>query len=146
MSDLKTGTVADIAAVPTKRILDKELYERLRSMFLSGDKGNYPIAEQILIECDIEKSAYYMWKLLKGDGVSYKLNRRLKRVREFIHNKHVSKYSYCGVYNFALYIKTEKLLTPEVWEMLKPEITDIVKKKSHNDFYDVELKLRDLYA
>ena len=146
MSDLNTGTVADIAAVPTKRILDKELYERLSSMFLSRDKGNWPIAEQILIECDVEKSAYYMWKLLKGDGVIYILNRRLKRVREFINTKHIHRFSYSSIYNFAFYLKTEKLLTPETWLLLEKDIHDIVTKKVVNDFYDVELKLKDLYA
>ena len=140
------GTVALEAAVPTKKIIDEELYEKLKAMFHSSDKGNYPIAEQILITCDIEKSIYYMWKLLKGDGVIYKLNRRLKAIRNFLSNEHIRNISYKSHYNFTLYLKMKKLLTPEIWTILEPDVTKVVKLKCVNDFYDVELKLRDLYA
>lgn len=143
---INPGTVALEAAVPTKRIMDKELYEKLKDMFYSSDKGNYPIAEQILIDCDIEKSIYYMWKLLKNDGIIYKLNRRLKKIRNFIDMPHIRAISYKSLYNFVFYIKTEKLLTPEIWTIVESDITKMVKLKCVNDFYDVELKLRDLYA
>ena len=143
---INPGTVALEAAVPTKKIMDKELYEKLKDMFHSSDKGNYPIAEQILIACDVEKSIYYMWKLLKGDGIIYKLNRRLKAIRNFLSNEHINAISYKSHYNFVLYIKMKKLLTPEIWTIVEPDITEVVKLKCVNDFYDVELKLRDLYA
>lgn len=145
MTKLSTkGTAATTAAVPTKRIMDAALYETLKDMFNSRDKENYPIAEQILIDVDIEKSIYYLWKLLKGEGVIYKLNRRLKRVREFANNKHIYFSSTRSTYNFALYLKDNELLTPEIWSMLESDIRDICQRKAENHFYDVELKVKPL--
>lgn len=143
---IPTGTVALEAAVPTKKIIDYELYEKLKVMFSSSDRGNYPIAEQMLIDCDIEKSIYYIWKLLKSDGFIYKLNRRLKKVRTFLSEPHVRNVSYRNFYNFVTYIKIEKLLTPEIWNIVEPEITKQILGRCLNDFYHVELKLKDLYA
>ena len=146
MTKLSTkGTAATTAAVPTKRIIDEVLYQTLKDMFNSRDKENYPIAEQILIDVDIEKSIYYLWKLLKGDGVFYKLNRRLKRVRDFLSNVHISNTWNASIYNFTLYVKKTKLLTPEIWNKVESDIQALVKRRCINDFYNVELKLINLY-
>ena len=137
-------TVAVEAAVSNLRIMDQELYERLDGMFNSLDKEHWPIAEDILMTVDVDKSIYWMWKLMRRHW--WRLNRRRKSVREKLTQNRtlqiiVSKTDHW----FADWLVKEKRMTEELWNYLYPEIIKHMEYKTQNPWFDVELKMKKLW-
>ena len=137
-------TVAVEAAVSNLRIMDQELYERLDGMFNSSDKEHWPIAEDILMTVDVDKSIYWMWKLIRRHW--WRLNRRRKSVREKLTQNRtlqiiVSKTDHW----FADWLVKEKRMTEELWNYLYPEIIKHMEYKTQNPWFDVELKMKKLW-
>jgi len=137
-------TVAVEAAVSNLRIMDQELYERLDGMLSSSDTEHWPIAEDILMTVDVDKSIYWMWKLMRRHW--WRLNRRRKSVREKLTQNRtlqiiVSKTDHW----FADWLVKEKRMTEELWNYLYPEIMKHMQHKVQNPWFDVELKMKKLW-
>ena len=49
-------------------VIDKDTYETLSNMLGSGDTTNQLTAIEIISNCDIDNSLYYLWKLIKNYG------------------------------------------------------------------------------
>ena len=137
-------TVAVEAAVSNLRIMDQELYERVNGMLSSSDKEHWPIAEDILMTVDVDKSIYWMWKLIRNHW--WRFNRRRKAVREKITQHDVL----CRIvsrneHSFAEYLAREGRMTEEIWNRLYPEIIKHMNYKTANPWFDVELKMKKLW-
>lgn len=137
-------TVAVEAAVSNLRIMDQELYERINGMLSSSDKEHYPIAEDILMTIDVDKSIYWMWKIMRPHW--WRFNRRRKAVREKI-TQHPILSHIVGrqIYPFAEWLVREGRMTEEIWGCLGKDVENTVKTRSNNQFYDVELKMKKLW-
>ena len=137
-------TVAVEAAVSNLRIMDQELYERVNGMLSSSDKEHYPIAEDILMTVDVDKSIYWMWKIVRNHW--WRFNRRRKAVREKITQQRtlqiiVSKTDHW----FADWLVKEKRMTEEIWNLMYPSVMKFMQSKVENPWFDVELKMKKLW-
>ena len=137
-------TVATEAAVSNLRIMDEELYNRLNGMFNSSDKEHWPIAEDILMTIDIDKSIYWIWKIVRNHW--WRFNRRRKAVRENLTQQRtlciiVSKTDHW----FADWLVKEKRMTEEIWNRLQPAVMKHMESKIVNPWFDVELKMKKLW-
>lgn len=134
-------TVATEAAVSNLRIMDEELYKRLDGMFSSSDKGHWPIAEDILMTVDVDKSIYWMYKLMRAHW--WRFNRRRKMVREKITQHPIlGRIVGKGEYAFAEWLVQEKRMTEEIWTRMSAIVIYTIEQKSKNSFFNIELKLK----
>lgn len=137
-------TVAVEAAVSNLRIMDQELYERINGMLNSSDKEHWPIAEDILMTVDVDKSIYWMWKLIRNHW--WRFNRRRKAVREKItQHRILSIIVSRNEHYFADYLVREGRMTEEIWNRLYPHIMKHMEHKMQNPWFDVELKMKKLW-
>lgn len=137
-------TVAVEAAVSNLRIMDQELYQRIDGMLSSSDKEHWPIAEDILMTIDVDKSIYWMWKIMRNHW--WRFNRRRKAVREKITQQRilciiVSKTDHW----FADWLVKEKRMTEEIWNLMYPSVMKFMQSKVENPWFDVELKMKKLW-
>jgi len=137
-------TVATEAAVSNLLIMDQALYERINGMFNSSDREHWPIAEDILMTVDVDKSIYWMWKIMRNHW--WRFNRRRKAVREKLtQHRILSVIVSRNEHNFADYLVREGRLTEEIWNHLYPDIIKYMEQKIKNPWFDVELKMKKLW-
>lgn len=135
---LKHGAVAPV--------LDEETYNTLKGMLNSNDEGNHKMAQLILNTCDIGKSIYWIWKL--GRHYNYRMvNLRTKASRSFRDKCDLFYLSSCGDTRFAKWLISTKpeWMTAEIYQRLEETIVMDVVNQSRNQFYDVEIKVKDKY-
>ena len=137
-------TVATEAAVSSLRIMDEELYQRVHDMLSSSDSGHWPIAEEILFTVDVDKSIYWMWKIVRTHW--WRFNRRRKAVREKI-TQHPILSIIVGKSDhwFADWLAREGRMTEEIWNRLQPAVMKHMESKIVNPWFDVELKMKKLW-
>jgi hypothetical protein len=72
-----------------KVTMDSDMYDMIKMMIRSTDDDRI-IAMQMLYNCNIDKSAYHLWKLMKEDGsrILYCRNRNTKIHKSFIEATH----------------------------------------------------------
>lgn len=137
-------TVAVEAAVSNLRIMDQELYQRIDGMLSSSDREHWPIAEDILMTVDVDKSIYWMWKIVRAHW--WRFNRRRKAVREKItQHRILSHIVGRPIYPFAEWLVREGRMTEEIWGYLGKDVENTIITRSNNQFYDVELKMKKLW-
>lgn len=126
-------------------IIDKDVYERLRQMFRSGDAENYTIGQAILNGCDIDKSIFWI-RMLSLEFYNDKLiNNRTKASKSFEVKSNINDIRNMDSMKFFTYLIKNELLTEFMWVMLTEEIKRHYKIISNNDFYNVEFKLKPKY-
>lgn len=76
-----------------KVTIDSDMYDMIKMMIRSTDDDK-SIAMQMLYNCNINKSAYYLWRLLKDDGhrILYCKNRNTKIHKSFVESISDIKY------------------------------------------------------
>ena len=137
-------TVAVEAAVSNLRIMDQELYERVNGMLSSSDREHWPIAEDILMTIDVDKSIYWMWKIMRNHW--WRFNRRRKAVREKITQQRILQIIVSKTDHwFADWLVKEKRMTEEIWNLMYPSVMKFMQSKVENPWFDVELKMKKLW-
>jgi hypothetical protein len=135
---LKHGAVAPV--------LDEETYNTLRGMLNSNDEGNHKMAQLILNTCDIGKSIYWIWRL-STRYCHNMVNLRTKASRSFRDKSSLFYIASCGDTRFAKWLVSKKpeWMTVEIYQRLEETIVRDVASQSKNEFYDVEVKVKDKY-
>jgi hypothetical protein len=127
-----------------KVVLTEESYDTLRSMYLSSDSADWDLANQLLFNCDYEKSKFYIWQV--WDDFSGRIQ-RAKRTKIY-DNFYDSCSSYLGdhVDTFIVEAAKENILPEKFYnEYMKEEIDEAAKKiKGHNKF--IAHDLRPMYT
>jgi hypothetical protein len=128
-----------------KVVLTEESYDTLRSMYSSSDSADWDLANQLLFNCDYEKSKFYIWKV--WDNFSSRIQRS-KRTKMY-DNFYDSCSSYLGTHEdrFIVEAARENILPEDFYnEYMKEEIaTGIRKIENHNSFIAYELKPKYTY-
>lgn len=128
----------------TAPILNEETYNTLKGMLTGRDEGNHKMAQLILNTCDIQKSIYWIWKLARH-GSHNMVNLRTKASRSFRDKASLFHISHLNSTRFAKYIASKDWLTSEIYQRLEEEIVKEAALRVSNDFYDVELTIKDKY-
>jgi len=126
-------------------ILDEEKFNTLLGMLKSGDEGNHKIAQLILNTCDIQKSIYWIWRLIKTAGHWNMVNLRTKASRAFRDKSELFNISNKSHLSFAEWLTYKDWMTPENYQKLEDEILNTLARQHTNKFYDVTISIRDKY-
>ena len=113
-------------------------------MLTGRDEGNHKMAQLILNTCDIQKSIYWIWKLARSAAYNM-VNLRTKASRSFRDKASLFHISHLNSTRFAKYIASKDWLTSEIYQRLEEEIVKEAALRVSNDFYDVELTIKDKY-
>lgn len=124
------------------RVLTKEDYSTLLNMIRSSDPHDHTMAQLILIQLDVEKSIYLIWKLAKAGNASRMVNLRTKAGRKFRDDSALFSIHYMNEKEFANWLNTRGWLTKELYQKLKPGIRTLIKKTIENPFYDFHITIK----
>lgn len=111
-----------------KVTIDKEMYESIVSMLCSHDNDSKQVGLEILYNCDIKNSSFYIWKMMKITDCRYAVlypneNKNTKIAKDF-RNK-TSKLTYADNENILDYLHDQLLLTEDIYNEI---ITDIYQE------------------
>ena len=118
-------------------IVDEGVYEGIVSMFSSSDSSNYDVARELLANCDISKSIFYIWKLSKQ--FSYQLyNSRMKNIKLFVERSAWKKLYSMSEEEFIEYMYENDYLTKEFYI----ELVKMAAKKYENTLKSPVFKMK----
>jgi len=140
---MKKTSEKAVSVLTGTAILDEQGYEKLKLMFDSEDEENHLIGQMILLDYDVNKSLYWIWRLSKG-YVFNMVNLRTKKGRAFRDATDVYKLSNYDGNQFAVVLEKRGLLTPELFKLLEQDIIDSTSWYT-NHFYQVKLEIKDKY-
>jgi len=129
-------------------VLDEEKCQSIISMLDSRDSGNAEVARQILFQCDIPPSWYYIWKIANSPGSSSVHSYgRDKNGRLFIDASGYSNLQRMTPNQFANFMNNKGLLTEEIFRKIKLDIATTAYESALeiNDYYDVQLVIKPKY-
>ena len=134
----------EVPVMGTSLIDYEQLYERLKLMLNSRDAENYTMAQLILVQVDVEKFIYYIWRLSKHHGDKM-VNRRTKAGKIFETQSSVSTIGFKTATGFAAWLQKKNWLTPEIYSKLKKDINFELSNTARSHFHDHYVKLKPQY-
>lgn len=142
MTAVGTNWVPGITPSGT-RYLTEETFTTLKNMLNSSDPGDHVMAQQILIQIDVQLSIFYIWLLSKDNRVNRMVNCRTKAGRAFRDAANLFGIAYLDEREFGAHLIDKGWMTPEIFIRLKPGIQKDAKKHNrHNQFYDFSIELK----
>ncbi len=108
--------------------LDEDSYKSVLDMLGSKDESNHKMGAEILANCDIEKSLFWIWKLAREKQWVISGLSRFKNIRLFIRMSKWSELGRMDSEEFAEYLHKRNMLTKEYFGELFP---DVAKKYSN---------------
>ena len=125
-------------------ILNSEKYESLLKMLQSADSADHLMAQFLLNNCNVNKSIYWIWKLGKNYS-SRMVNLRTKASRKFRDDSRLFHIINKNSYHFVSYLKSQELLTTEIFMLLKDDLLRYAEKICNNLYFDFSLTLKEEY-
>lgn len=120
-------------------VIDNAVYESLNNMLGSSDSTNHTTAIEIISNCDIDKSLYYLWKLIK-DHMSVMENfRKNKNFRLFKEKANYSMLSHKTEKSILAYLDMKNVLTPEIYQTLIVEVIKNYQRSMQSELFDITL-------
>lgn len=126
-------------------ILNAEKYETILRMLKSTDVADHTIAQLLLNNCNVNKSIYWIWKLAKSGYSSRMVNLRTKASRKLRDDSRLFHIANKNAYLFVSYLKTQELLTSEIFMFLKDDLLNHVERQCSNSFFVTSFTLKDEY-
>jgi hypothetical protein len=126
-------------------ILNAEKYETILRMLTSKDVADHTIAQLLLNNCNVNKSILWIWKLAKSGYSSRMVNLRTKASRKFRDDSRLFHIANKNAYLFVSYLKTQELLTSEIFMFLKDDLINHVERQCSNNFFVTSFTLNDDY-
>jgi hypothetical protein len=124
------------------RVLTEDMFSTLLKMIRSNDPGDHTMAQLMLIQVDVEKSIYYIWKLAKAGIVYNMVNLRTKAGRKLRDDTSLFFLANAHEVAFAKFLKNRGWLTPELYQKLKPGIMVDMKLGLTHEFYDIHVTIK----
>lgn len=129
-----------LTIININNVMDKEMYEQTDKMFSSEDENNHVLALEIMANCDYEKSALYLWLLMKDHS---------RKIYNRPESKHVNYQALCKFFDIkrdhrphdiedVIQELSERNLIhsghrEEIYRLSKEEFSD----RMGNEFYNV---------
>lgn len=130
--------------VPAKvgTILTEVEYDTLNKMLHSKDPGDHTMAQQLLNQCDIQQSIYWIWKLGQRNA-NRMVYLRTKASRAFAEESCLFEIAWLSHTRFALHLIKKGWMTSEIYLRLKEGIIEDLRDKNKNDtLYDILITIR----
>lgn len=130
--------------VPAKvgTILTEVEYDTLNKMLHSKDPGDHTMAQQLLNQCDIQQSIYWIWKLGQRNA-NRMVYLRTKASRAFAEESCLFEISWMSGTRFAISLINKGWMTSEIYLRLKEVILeDLRHKNEKNTLYDIHVIIR----
>lgn len=133
-------------AISKPLIIDADIYETLKTMLSSSDFANQTTAIELISNCDIDPSYYYLWQLAKNYINVMSGHSRNKNFRLF--KEKISLYDLATLSEKGILPKLEEkgVLTDEIFLSLINEVVKTYKHKINHDLFDVVLKPSEKYS
>jgi len=128
--------------------LDSFSYETLCSMFDSSSSEDWAIAMQIIYNCDLDKSDFYIWELIQS--YSYKMDHKKFRNTKMhdIFNGIVRELRYLDHEEIMIHLAEKLQLTKGIWDELIEYIIADNKRNCPNPSISaitIEVKMTQTY-
>lgn len=139
---METGTDTVSGKTDTVKVLNEDTYNTLNNMLSSRDPADHKLAQLILVQVDVEASIYFIWCLAKKH-VNTMVNLRTKLGREFAKNSHLFAIARHTPNEFAIFLKRQNWITPELYMLLVKGIKQEMAKDKKHYFYDLHATIKD---
>lgn len=126
-------------------VIDKDNYETISNMLGSGDPTNQLTAIEIISNCDIDNSLYYLWKLIKNYSDKMDNFRRNKNFRLFRERVNYGVMMFRSEKTILPFLESKGVLTAEIYQELIKEIVRIYKRQNISELFDVTLVPSEKY-
>ena len=126
-------------AIQKPMVIDQEVYETLCSMLKSSDSANQVTAIELISNCDIDLSYYYLWRLAREYDNVFALHRRNKNFRLFKEKINFSLLSIRAERAILPILEEKGVLTPQIYSELINQVIRTYKHKVDTELFDVIL-------
>lgn len=138
-------TLKKTVAAKVATVLYQQEYETLKKMLESKDKADHTMVQALLNQCDVKASIYWIWKLSKSH-VNKMVYLRTLNSRIFRDECELFIIFTKESTEMALYLHQKGWLTPEIYQLLKPDILDeLAIRNSYGNFYKIFIEIKDKY-
>jgi len=124
--------------------IDETIYENIISMLKSKNADDVNLGTELLANCNIEDSIYYIYKIA-DKFPSYLQRSDNKNVRLFAEVSNYNEIARMGPGEFVEYLRKKSLLTQEILDKLVPDITKEFKDDVVSDIFDIVLVPKEEY-
>lgn len=125
-------------------VIDEYTYESIESMLASDDTESNEVGAEILANCNIEKSMFYLWKLaVKHGGVVSSVHS--KNMRLFMERTKWSAIRNMDPEQFIEHLYEKKLLTKDYFQVLIEEASKEYNNSLNNSVFKMVLTPSDTY-
>lgn len=139
-----------VKSVPAKvgTVLTESDFNTLRGMVKSSDEGNHKVAQQILNQCDVKRSIYWIYKLCRSDwrATNNMVYLRTKASREFRDACELFDIYRMEAEEFADWLIERRWMTQWIFQQLKADIIKDLKKQSKNSFFNLYHSIKPEFA
>ena len=126
-------------------ILDQETCTSILDMISSQDQDNHKVGAELLANCDIDKSLFYIWKLAREKGWVVSRLSRFKNIRLFIRMSNWAQLGGLDEEAFIEYMYQKNLLTKEYFDELCPKAADKYTGMLRSPVFGMTLEPGDKY-
>lgn len=126
-------------------ILDEEVYQSIYDYFNSEDEGNQKMGSEILSNCDIDKSLYWIWTLAREKQHVLNSQSRFKNIRLFKSMSRWNDLAAMSEEDFIEYMFDKGLLTKEYFEKLWPIVARSYTKTLNSSIMTVSMEPSEKY-
>ena len=142
MEDKKVITASPVKGEAV--VLNEEIGQLLAKMLSSTDEADWKMAQLILNTCDIEKSIYWIWQLSRKSWYANRMvNLRTKASRKFREDTGLFYIATKNDYEFSKWLDSKAWLTPELFQVLKKNIINILSYSDSHKFYELHFTIRE---
>ncbi len=125
--------------------IDESSFTSIMEMLESSDESNHKVASEILSNCDIDKSLFWIWKVARKCSWKVTGLSRFKNIRLFIEMSDFSTLACMNDEGFIEYLYNKGLLTPEYFTALAPEAALRYKGMLASPVFSIILEPSDKY-
>lgn len=125
-------------------VIDKDVYDTLNTMLSSSDNTNYDVARELIANCDIKKSIFYLRQL--ANKFNYIItNSRMKNLKLFVERSEWNNLRSMTAEEFTEYLYNKDYLTPEMFKELVIESAKNYEDKLESPVFKMILIPSDKY-
>ncbi len=119
--------------------LDEDSYQSLKSMLESKDADNHKVSADILANCDIEKSMFWLWKLARKHSYDVGKYSQWKNIRLFMEKSNWYSLSGMNSEGFIKFMHTRGLLTAENFDVLIKDAAELYRGSLSTNLFNMVL-------
>lgn len=126
-------------------ILDEFSTENILKMLSSKSNDDQNLGDEVLANCDINKSLYWIFKISERHPYRYQTSTN-KNVRSFADNSGYNQIARMTESEFAYHMLKKDLLTQEILDKLIPAMIESMEGDICSDVFDITLTPKKVFS